>query len=120
MSEERTPAVNLSDATSIDTIWDFDIEGIEHGVSIPLTGENSDDCTSQSASALSTAPSGLLTPTLGSNTADGSSSGGDRRISERRRKVRKGWVYHAENGEEYATPNGRTRWRCARCRFPIF
>ena len=119
MSEESNPVVNLSDATSIDTIWDFDIEGIEHGVSIPLTRENSDDCTSQSPSALSTAPSGLLTPTLGSNTADGSSSGGDRRIYERRRKVRKSWVYHPENGGEYAIPDGRTRWRCSRCRFSI-
>ena len=95
------------------------MEGIENGVSLPLTQENSDDCASQSASALSTAPSGLLTPTLGSNTADGSSSGGDRRIYKRRRKVRKSWVYHPENGGEYATPDGRTRWRCARCRFSI-
>ena len=90
MSEEHNPVVNLRDATSIDTIWDFDIEGIENGVSIPLTQENSDDCTSQRARALSTAPSGLLTLTLGSNTTDGSSSGGDRRIYERCRIVRKG------------------------------
>lgn len=107
MWEESNPVVNLSDATSIDTIWNFDIEGIEHGVSIPLTRENFDDCTSQIASALSAAPSGLLTPTLGSNTDDGSSSGGDKRIYERRRKVRKSWVYHPENGGEYATLDGR-------------
>jgi len=69
--------VNLSHTTSIDTIWDFQIQGIENQESLPLTGGNSDDCESQSASALSTAPSGLLTPTLGRNTADQSSSGGD-------------------------------------------
>ena len=72
MSEGNLP-VNLSHATSIDTIWDFEIQGIENEASLPLTGENSDDCGSPSASALSTAPSGLLTPTLGSNTADRSS-----------------------------------------------
>ena len=119
MSEEGNPPVNLSQTTSIDTIWDFEIQGIENEASLPLTGENSDDYQSQSASALSPAPSGLLTPTLGSNTADGSSSGGDRRIYERRRKIRKSWVYFPENGGEYLTPEGRTRWRCARCRCPI-
>ena len=89
MSEEGNPEVNLSDATLIDTIWDFDIEEIENRISIPLTQEYSDDCSSQSASALSRTPSGLLTPTLNSNKADGSSSGGHRRIYEWRRKVRK-------------------------------
>ena len=72
--------MNLSHATSIDTIWDFEIQGIENEASLPLLGENSDDCGSPSASSLSTAPSGLLTLILGSNIADGSSSGGDRRI----------------------------------------
>ena len=119
MTEEGNPVVHLSNATSIDTIWDFEIQGIENDASLPLTKENSDNCRSQSTSALSTAPSGLLTPTLGSNTADWSSSGGDRRIYERGRKVWKSWVYHPENRGEYATPNGRTRWRCAQCLFPI-
>ena len=118
MSEEGNP-VNLSHTTSIDTIWDFEIKGIENEESLPLTGENSDDCGSLSACALSTAPSGLLTPTLGSNTADGSSSGGDRRIYERRKKIRKSWVYFPENGGEYLTPEGHTRWRCARCKYSI-
>ena len=119
MSEEGNPVVNLSHTTSIDTIWDFEIQGIENEESLPLTGEHSDDCESPSTSALSTAPSGLLTPTLGSNTVDGSSSGGDRKIYERRRKIRKSWVYFPENGGEYLTPEGRTRWRCARCKYSI-
>ena len=117
MSDVRNLPVNLSHATSIDTISDFDIQEIDNQVSIPLTAEHSEDGRSPSTSALSTAPSGLLTPTLGSNTVDGSSSGGGGRIYERRRKVRKSWVYHPENGGEYFTPDGRTRWRCARCMF---
>ena len=118
MAEEGNTPVHLSHTTSIDTIWDFEIQAIENQGSLPLTEQQSDNGQSPSVSALSSAPSGLLTPTLGSNTADGSSSGGDRRIYERRRKVRKSWVYHPENGGEYATPDGRTRWWCARCRFP--
>ncbi|KAG0128257.1 hypothetical protein HOY82DRAFT_612099 [Tuber indicum] len=114
MSEDNLP-LNLSQTTSIDTIWDFEIQNIEHEPSLPVAGANSDFGGSPSISTLSTAPSGLLTPTLGSNTADGSSSGADRRIYERRRKVWKSWVYHPENGGEYATPDGRTRWLCARC-----
>ena len=113
MSEEGNPVVHLSNAISIDTIWDFEIQGIENDASLPLTVENSDNCGSQSTSALSTAPSGRLTPTLSSNTADGSCSGGDRGIYEKRRKVRKSWVDHPENRGEYATPDGCTRWRCA-------
>ena len=117
MSDQGNTPVQLSHTTSIDTIWDFEIQGIDNQGQLPLTAEGSDNDESPSVSALSTAPSGLLTPTLGSNPADGSSSGGDRRIYERRRKVRKSWVYHPENGGEYATPDGRTRWWCARCRF---
>ena len=97
MSEEGNPVVHLSNATSIDTIWDFEIQGIENDASLPLTEENSDNCRSQSTSALSTACSGLLTPIRGSNTVDGSSSGYDSRIYERGRKGRKSWVYHSEN-----------------------
>ena len=117
MSNEGNLPVNLSHATSIDTIWDFDIQEIDNQVSVPLTAEHSEDGRSPSTSALSTAPSGLLTPTLGSNTEDGSSSGGGGRIYERRRKVQKSWVYHSDNGGEYFTSDGRTRWRCARCMF---
>ena len=73
-----------------------------------MSRENSDDCGSPSASALRTAPSGLLTPIFGSNTADGSISGGDRRIYKRYWKVRKSWVSHAKNGGEYAPLDGRT------------
>ena len=80
MSEEGNPVVNLSHTTSIDRIRDFEIPGIENEESLPLTGEQSDDSECPSTSGLSTAPSGLLTPTLGSNTVDESNSGGDRRI----------------------------------------
>jgi len=118
MSEEGNLPVHLSQTTSIDTIWVFEIQAIENQPSIPLTQHHSDDARTPSLSPLSTALSGLLTPTLGSNPAEGSSSGGDRRIYERRRKVCKSWVYYRENGGEYATPDGLTRWRCARCRLP--
>ena len=118
MSEEGNTPVHLSHTTSIDTIWDFEIQAVDNQGSLPLTEKQSHNDRSLSVSALSTPPSGLLTPTLGSNTADGSSSGRNRRIYERRRKVRKSWVYHPENGGEYATPDGRTRWWCARCRLP--
>ena len=106
MSEGSTP-VHLSHTTSIDAIWDFEIQGIDNQ-GLPLTEEQSDNDRSLSVSELSTAPSGLLTPTLGSSPADGSSSGGDWRIYQRRRKVRKSWVCHPENGGEYGTPDGRT------------
>ena len=64
MSEEGNLPVTLSHATSIDTIWDFEIQGIENPASLPLTKEHSVDGGSPSMSALSSAPSGLLTPTL--------------------------------------------------------
>ena len=107
--------LNLSQSTSIDTIWDFEIQAIENVSSseLQLPAQSSDFRESPSPSTLSSAPSGLLTPTLGSNTADGSSSGGDRRIYEWRKKLRKSWVYYPENGGEYTTADGRTRWRCA-------
>ena len=108
MPKEGSTPVHLSHTTSIDTIWDFEIQGIDNQGPLPLTEEQSDNDRSLSVSALSTAPSGLLTPTLGSNPADGSSSGGDWRIYERRRIVRKSWVYHPESGGEYGTLDGRT------------
>ena len=108
MLKEGSTPVHLSHTTSIDTIWDFEIQGIDNQGPLPLTEEQSDNDRSLSVSALSTAPNGLLTPTLGSNPADGSSSGGDWRIYERRRIVRKSWVYHPESGGEYGSLDGRT------------
>ena len=108
MSEEGSTPVHLSHTTSIETISDFQIQGIDNQGPLLLTEEQSDNDRSLSGSAWSTAPSGLLTLTLGSNPADGSSLGSDWRIYERRRKVRKSWVYHPENGGEYGTQDGRT------------
>ena len=68
-------------------------------------------------SALSSAPSGLLTPTVGSNQGeDGYGVGSERRIYERRRPICKSWVYFPENGSEYTTIDGKARWRCACCK----
>ena len=61
--------MHLGHDTSIDTIWDFEIQGIENQASLLLTEEHSDDGGSPSMSALSSAPSRLLTPTLVKNYA---------------------------------------------------
>ncbi|KAG0135402.1 hypothetical protein HOY82DRAFT_600867 [Tuber indicum] len=108
MSESNLP-LDLSQTTSIDNIWDFEIQAIENAKSLPLARANSDICGTPSVSTLNSAPSRLLTPTLGSNTANGSNSGGERRIYERRRKVRKSWVYHPENGVENVTSDGSNK-----------
>ena len=118
--------IPIEDSASQQTIWDFDvsivpgilntteldpIESIEESL-----GHNS----SPTTSILSSAPSGLLTPMMAS--ASGSHSGeagggnwADRRIYERKKRVRKSWVYFPENGCEYTGIDGKTRWRCSRC-----
>ena len=110
-------------AASQETIWDFDIDAVAGltgaGASVTtIVGhaiENSQG--SSPGSVLSSAPSGLLTPTVGSNPGeDGYGAGSERRIYERRRRIRKSWVYFPENGNEYTTIDGKTRWRCARCK----
>ena len=64
MSEGGNLPVHLGHDTSIDTIWDFEIQGMENQASLPLPEELSDDGGSPSMSALS---SGLLTRTLVKN-----------------------------------------------------
>ena len=59
--------MHLGYDTSIDTIWDFEIQGMENQASLPLTEELSNDGGSPSMSALSSAPSELLTQTLVKN-----------------------------------------------------
>ena len=111
-------------STSQQTIWDFDIHavaGLTNSASLPtITSHNIDGSRDSSpGSALSSAPSGLLTPTLGSNPGeDGYSAGLETRIYQRRKRIRKSWVYFPENGAEYTTIDGKTRWRCARCGSP--
>jgi len=108
-------------SASQQTIWDFDIDAVA-GLSNPaglsiISSDNMDPSRGSSlGSVLSSAPSGLLTPTVGSNPGeDGYTMGSDTRIYERRKRNRKRWVYFPENGSEYTTGGGKTRWRCARC-----
>ena len=63
MSKGGNLPVHLGHDTSINTIWNFEIPGIENQPSLPLTEEHSDDGGSLSMSALSSALSRLLTPT---------------------------------------------------------
>lgn len=109
------------------TIWDFDIDGVAglstHTASLTTYPVHAIEGSrgSSPGSVLSSAPSGLLTPTVGSNPGeDGYSAGTDRRIYERRRGIRKSWVHFPENGNEYTTVDGKTRWRCAHCKFIAF
>ena len=112
MSEEGSTQVHLSHTTSIDTIWDFEIQGIDNEGPLPLNEEQSDNDQSLSVSALSTVPSGLLIPSLDTNPADRSSSGGDWRIYERRRKVRKSRVYPQKIIGCFKLSSSRVRPNC--------
>ena len=119
-----------TDSASQDTIWDLEMDSISdftntallHTIPIHSSpgGNSGSHCTSPS-SALSSAPSGLLTPTIGTTTGDGEyATRSERGIYEKRRKVRKSWVYFPENGSEYTTADGKIRWRCARCKYILF
>jgi len=105
----------------MDAISDFTNAGLLHTLPIHASprGNSGSRCTSPS-SALSSAPSGLLTPTIGTSTGEAEYTGStlsERRIYERRRKVRNSWVYFPENGSEYTTGDGKIRWRCSRSKF---
>lgn len=110
-------------STSQQTIWDFDIDavtGLTNPPGLPIISSHNIEASrgSTPGSVLSSAPSGLLTPTVGSNPAeDGYTAASGSRIYERRKRIRKSWVYFPENGSEYTTVDGKTRWRCARCKF---
>ena len=117
-----------SEFTSQETIWDLEMypvtgltnAGFLNAISADdHPGANTGSRGTSPGSALSSAPSGLLTPTIGSTASEVAySTQSERRIYERRRKIRKSQVYFSEHGSEYTTPDGKTRWRCARCKFP--
>ena len=116
-------SLNDEASASQQTIWDFDIDAVAELTNpAPLSSISSVNLEasrgSSPGSVLSSAPSGLLTPTVGSNPEeDGYSVGSGGRIYERRKRIRKSWVYFPENGSEYTTVDGKMRWRCARCKF---
>ena len=123
-SEQALPTIRAHDdsgshiPSSQEMIWDYAIE-LPLGSSYLQPFELSDNHSqgSGSQSALSSAPSGLLTPSLQSrNVADDGSSGASNEIFSKRKRMRKSWVYKSENGAEYTTLDGRTRWRCSRCK----
>jgi len=109
-------------SASQQTIWDFDIDtvsGLTNPAGLSTISSHNIEASrgSSPGSVLSSAPSGLLTPTVGSNLGeDGYTVGSGGRIYERRKRIRKSWVYFPENGSEYTTVDGKTRWRCARCK----
>jgi len=107
---------------SQETRWDFDIDavaGLTTTASLITIAAHAVESSrgSSPGSTLSSAPSGLLTGTVGSNPGeDGYGAGSARRIYERRRRIWRSWVYFSENGNEYTTIDGKTRWRCGRCK----
>jgi len=120
--------IPLEVSESQETIWDFDVSTVSGMLNAPNLGsiQNRGDLlgpdSSPTTSILSSAPSGLLTPThaSGSNSGEGACGNwADRRIFEKRKIVRKSWVYFPENGCEYTAIDGKTLWRCARCKFTL-
>jgi len=118
-------SIPLEVSESQETIWDFDVTTVPGMLNTSNLGaiQRSDKLLgheiSPTTSILSSAPSGLLTPTYagGSNSGDGvGGNWADRRIFEKKEIVRKSWVYFPENGCEYVGSDGKTRWRCARCK----
>ncbi|KAG0138684.1 hypothetical protein HOY82DRAFT_534455 [Tuber indicum] len=101
--------------------WDFQGElvadSVDHlgsGYLHPISELSDGDSTSAHYSA----PSGMLTPTLEALSNMGSIRNPDpaeRLLYERKKKIRKLWVYWSQKGSEYVTRDGRTRWRCTRC-----
>ena len=111
-----------TDTTEVDSQvnpWEFpeqlpenSMESLTSGYLQPIS-ELSD---ADSTSALSSAPSGILTPSLEALSNMESMGNPDpavRLLYERKKKIRKSWVYWSQNGSEYITSDGRTRWRCA-------
>ena len=123
-SEQVLPTVRAHDdsgshiSSSQDTIWDYAIEpALDPSYLQPFELSDNHSQGSSSQSALSSAPSGLLTPSLQSrNLADDRSSGASNEIFNKQKRIRKSWVYKSGNGAEYTTLVGRTGWRCSRCK----
>ena len=104
--------------SSQETLWDYAIQPpLDPSYLQPVELSDNNSQGSGTQSALSSAPSCLLTPSRQSqNVAEEGSSSGSNSIFNKRKKIRKSWVYKSENGSEYTTLDGRTRWRCARCK----
>jgi len=118
-------SIPLEVSESQETIWDFDVTTVPGMLNRSNLGpiQHSEELlghkSSPTNSILSSAPSGLLTPTHagGCNSGEGvTSNWADRRIFERKKIVRTSWVYFPEHGWEYVASDGKTRWRCARCK----
>jgi len=100
-SEQVLPTVRAHDDSasyiplSQETIWDYAIEpplDPSHLQPFELSDNHSQGSASQSA--LSSAPGSLLTPSLQSrNVADDGSSGASNEIFNKRKRMRKSWVY---------------------------
>ena len=72
--------------------------------------------------ALSSAPNGILTATLealSNMESMRSSDPVERFLYERKKKIRKSLVYWTQNGSEYVTIDGPTRWSCARYKYHL-
>jgi len=117
--------IEPANSASQETIWDFDVNvipGILNTVDLELEPNTEvlfSHNSSPTRSILSSAPCGLLTPTFASGSNSGEGAGvnwTNRSIFERMKRVRKSWVYFPENGGEYMTIDGMTRWRCASCK----
>ena len=116
-------AIPIEDSASQQTICDFDVSTVPGILNttelnpIDSMAESLGHNSSPTTSILSSAPSGLLTPTMASGSNSGEASGNwtHRRIYERKRRIWKSWVYLPENGSEYTGIDGKTRWRCSRC-----
>lgn len=106
----------------MEAISDFTNTALLHMIPVhhSPSGNSGSHCTSPS-SILSSAPSGLLTPTIGAIAGEREySTQSERNIYESWHKVRKSWVYFPENGSENTTADGTTRSRCARCKYFSF
>ncbi|PUU78315.1 hypothetical protein B9Z19DRAFT_1065152 [Tuber borchii] len=117
MLNENTQSIG----TSQEKIWDMEIESItgiadpEYLPTIP-TYEMSNSHASSPGSDLSSTPSGLMTPTIRSSHGEESSViTVEKQIYQRKRKMRKSWVFFPENRSEYTASDGKTRWCCAWC-----
>jgi len=70
-------------------------------------------------SSLTSARSGLLTPTVGSNPGEASavvvSEVRTPAIFRSKRKIRKSYVWNSDNGEE-VTEDGIIKWKCNQCK----
>jgi len=109
-----------AESASQETIWDLEIDPITRLTNVEFLnaisvddspGRNTGSRGTSPGSALSSAPSGILTPTIGSTIGEletGYSTRSERRIHERRRKMRKSCVYFPENGSEYTTSDRKT------------